>query len=75
MTESHLFVCSASFNNRLRMNEIIVRNTVIKYTVILTPLFKDNQLRISLPPIFILIFNQDTIEKRHNNAKIGRKQL
>lgn len=72
---SYLFACSISFNNILRTHDVIVKTTVIKYTVILTSLFKDNQLRILLPSILVLIFDQHNMEKMDKHNKTGRKQL
>lgn len=70
---SYLFICTISFNNKLRIDDVIVKNTVIKYTIILTSLFKDNQFQILL--FLILMLNQDNTEKINKNDKTGKKQL
>lgn len=70
---SYLFICTISFNNKLRIDDVIVKNTVIKYTIILISLFKDNQFQILL--FLILMLNQDNTEKINKNDKTGKKQL
>lgn len=65
--------CSASI--KLRMDEIVARRTVIKYTVSLTSLVNVNQFRWLLPSTLAFTQNQDSTENINKNVMPGIKQL